>query len=1576
MTMTPSQREGAIAIIGMSGRFPGAQNVEEYWQNIRNGVESISTFSREELLAAGREPAVVDNPRFVPRAGILPGIDQFDAAFFGMNRREAEVTDPQQRLFLECAWQALEDAGYDAPKYEGAIGVFAGSVMSSYLFNVLANPELMATLGDFLIITSNDKDHLATRASYKLNLRGPSLSVQTACSTSLVAVGMACQSLLDQQCDMALAGGAAIRVPQNAGYLFQEGMIYSPDGSCRPFAEDAAGTLFSNGLGLVVLKRLDDAIADGDMVHAVIRGWAINNDGAQKVGYTAPSPHGQAEVIAMAQALADVPARSIGYVEAHGTATALGDPLEIAALTEAFRLQTSESGFCAIGSVKGNIGHLDAAAGVAGLIKAIQALRHREIPPSLHCERPNPAIDFATTPFFVNTRLVHWARKEFPRRAAVSAFGIGGTNAHVVLEEWDEVGECDDVPAKPVSAMPAEHPGSLQPSQLLVLSARSEEALDQASIQMGSYLLEHPDVALTDVAWTLQAGRHAFDHRRIAVARTLPEAAEVLQSFDPARVWSGRCSSAERPIVFLFPGQGSQYVNIGRGLYESQPVFRDALDECARHLTAHLGLDLRTVLYPAQTDVAAAAHQLAQTQITQPALCAVEIAMARLLMDWGLRPQAMIGHSVGEYVAAHLAGVFSLQDALALVAERGRLIQQQPQGAMLVVPLPAEQVSPLLGESLQLAAWNELGASVVSGPITGIDQFVAAMALRGLQCQRLETSHAFHSAMMDPVLPAFRQAVEKVHRTAPVIPYVTNLDADWATAEQVSNPDYWSAHLRQPVRFADSIATLLRKFPAPLGCSLLEVGPGRTLTTLARRHPERGPSQSPLATMRHALETQADTDALLTAVGRLWLAGAAVDWHRASQPRPGRRVSLPTYPFERERYWVDARRPDIFDVSRASSTASKPEAREGITESATDGVQPGATKSSGNEPLGEDAEVRFAVPSWQQAPPPSPAIVSAHPETSRYLIFEDDLGVGAAVAAQLGQFGCEVISVTRGARWEKHSPRQFIFNSRNPADYEALIRESGIRQQPATDHLPIEILHMLTLDAQPGTAESDLNRGFLSLTRLAQALGEQAAGTPVRITIVSSGVHAVTGGVDENLCPGKSAMLGALRAIPQEYPLLNCRSIDFAPSSKGEAHLQMCTQLLAEIITGDTESLVAYRGGRRWIQRWNTLTLPTPAAQLQGLREGGAYVITGGLGGLGLAFAKFLAKTARAKLVLVSRTVGNSTSTDALGQIQNDDRLRHLDEVEQLGGEVMLAIADVADAAQMEAVVTRARARFGAIAGVIHAAGVPGGGLIQMRSPDAIAGVFRPKIQGTLVLDRLFRGAKLDFFVLCSSLAALAGGVGQSDYAAANAFLDGFAQSSYGDGRNVISINWDLWQQVGMAVNTAVPQDMQAERTQQLGRGLLPAQGTDALMRVLGSGLSQVAVSKTAVLKTAFEAKPLFSATPLFAQQQVPQSAVSPVLRNSAKGTSNHADHANQGAPLPVAATDVVESKLAEIWTTLLGVKEVDPYDNFFELGGHSLLGNRLILLLRSELHVDLPLRSLFEVPTFAGMVERIRALR
>ncbi|MBE7150864.1 acyltransferase domain-containing protein [Bacillus mycoides] len=879
-----------IAIIGMTGRFPGAKNVEEFWGNISNSVDSIKEFTDEELRLADVDEELINNPKYVKRRGVLEDIELFDPAFFLYNPLEAAMTDPQHRIFLECAWEALEMSGYVDETYSGRIGVYAGSGFGTYMYhNILSHPLAKAADRSQQIRYANDKDYLSTRTSYKLNLRGPSINVQQACSTSLVALHLAVQGLLTGDCDIALAGGVTISSVNNTmGYLYKEGGVTSPDGKIRAFDAEGKGIVAGNGIGIVVLKRLEEALEDHDQIHAVIRATAVNNDGfLRKLGYTAPSVKGQQDVIKAAHAKATVDPETITYVECHGTGTELGDPIEVMALAEAFNLGKDKIGSCAIGSVKSNIGHLDTAAGVAGLIKAVMALKNKKLPPNINFNEPNPNIDFSSSPFYVNTELQDWETNGHPRRAGVSAFGIGGTNAHVILEE---------APRK-------ESSGPSRKQQLVMLSAKTRNALENMTVNLVKHLKKSTANELPDIAYTLKVGRREFEHRRFLVVDSKEDAIKALQIPNPSNgVVSGARRTQNPKIVFAFQGLGGIYPNIGKELYESESIFRQEVDRCAKVIKPLLGYDIRTILMPAAEDLQEAEEQLKHIQLSQIATFVIEYSLAKLLMSWKIEPQAMIGHSFGEYITACLSGVFSLENVLKLVSTRGRLMQELiDPGANMVVLLSEKEIQKFLGNGISLAAVNSSSNCLISGPTELIDQLHQKFKSMEVECFKLPIQRPCHSEMSDIMIDSFMKEFSGIKLNAPKIPYVSCVTGTWITPEEATSQQYWAKHTRQTVRFAEAVGELLKDEDIVF----VEIGPGRALSTFTNMHPNKKESHVVFPTMKDSKDESSDMEILLTAIGRIWVSGAQIDWNNFYKEEIRHRVVLPTYPFEKKRYWID-----------------------------------------------------------------------------------------------------------------------------------------------------------------------------------------------------------------------------------------------------------------------------------------------------------------------------------------------------------------------------------------------------------------------------------------------------------------------------------------------------------------------------------------------------------------------------------------------------------------------------------------------------------------------------------------------
>ncbi|HXQ73493.1 MAG TPA: SDR family NAD(P)-dependent oxidoreductase, partial [Pyrinomonadaceae bacterium] len=1136
---------------------------------------------------------------------------------------------------------------------------------------------------------------------------------------------------------------------------------------CRTFDSEALGTVGGEGAGLVVLKRLVDALADGDTIHAVIKGSAVNNDGSLKIGYTAPSVNGQAEVIADALAMAGVSAESIDYVEAHGTATALGDPIEIAALTQAFNVDPEMRNFCAIGSVKTNLGHLDAAAGVAGLIKTILALKHAQIPPNLHYKQPNPKIDFPNSPFIVNDKLVEWKRGETPRRAGVSSFGIGGTNAHVVVEEPPQT-ESSTTTARP--------------HQLLLLSAKSSSALDAATANLTEFLKHNSGANLADVAYTLQLGRGGYSHRRFLVCKDRDGALSALEARDSARLFTLVHEPKHRPVVFMFPGQGTQYVGMGRELYRSEPVFREYIDLCAEQLKQYLNLDLREVLYPNEAGEAEAKRLLDQTFVTQPALFCIEYALAQLWMSWGVIPSAMIGHSIGEYVAACLAGVFSLEDALALVAARGQLMQDLPSGAMLAVMLSETETRSLLRNGLSLAAVNGAKNCVVSGTSTAIQSLHDQLKQRDVYSQVLHTSHAFHSEMMEPILDAFTDRVGQVNLNAPSIPFLSNVTGTWQTSAQATDPAYWSRHLRQTVRFADGFSNLLQDADR----ILVEVGPGQTLSALVRQQTAQNGSPVVVSSLPRPRDGHAETEFLLTSVGKFWLAGGEIDWERFHAGEQRRRVPLPTYPFERQRYYLEP----VNGHAPAKLT------------------RPASVKRT-------DVADWFYLPSWKQFN--LPRVSKPEMKNRSWLIFCDESGAGEELAQRFRQRDEEIVVVHAGAEFRRMADRAYTVNPDKKQDYEALVQELVTRGINFT-----KVIHLWSLD-EPQSFEHAQQSGLYSLLFLTQALADRSLASSLELVVVTDSLQEVTG--DESLRPEQATVLGACKVIPQEHPEISCRSIDVTRNT------QLVDQLVDELTESSGEPVVAYRGRHRWVQSFEPVRLEKGIGAQSLLEDGGVYLITGGFGGVGLALAQHLARTHKVKLALLGRNAlpQRSEWDDWLREHNDDDvvsnRIKKVRELEAAGAEVLVLHADAANEEQMLDAVARTVEHFGRIDGVIHGAAAPAGTEKEIRGTTAVDCMvqFQAKVHGLPVLEKVLRGRDYKFCLMLSSLSSILGGMRFAAYAAANIYVDTFVRKHNQSHRETwLSVNWDAWERDAID----------------------PQNGGEALERVLSIGpLSQIVIS-------------------------------------------------------------------------------------------------------------------------------------
>lgn len=1458
-----------IAIIGMSGRYPDAKNTAELWLNLEQGKESLTIFTDDELRASGVDEDLLKDPDYVKAGVVLDDIDLFDASFFGFTPREAQITDPQQRIFLECAWETMESAGYVSSKCDSVIGVFAGVSQNRYLWGMMNDAELLESTSEYQMHLVNDKDFLPTRISYKLNLSGPSVNVQTACSTSLASIHMACQSLQRYECDMVLSGGVSIGVPQKVGYLYQPDNIRSPDGHCRAFDANAAGCVRGYGASVVLLKRLDEALADGDTIYAVIKGSAINNDGSNKVGFTAPSVQGQAEVIRRAQEIAGVEPESITYIETHGTGTAIGDPIEIAGLTSAFRSRTTKKQYCAIGSVKTNLGHLDAAAGATSLIKTSLAIQHRVLPPSLNFEAANPEIDFENSPFFVNTELQPWiSSSDLPLRAGVSSFGIGGTNVHAVLEE---------PPQRSAS-------GPSRDWKLVLLSAKSESALGALTSNLSKNFEENSEVCLADAAYTLMLGREDFEYRRAFLCRDAADLLESIAGIDAGKVWTGTPIAGDPEIVFMFTGQGSQYPGMAAELYRSEAVFREQVDSCCEYLKSHLDLDLRGLLFPQDDCVEWAADQLQNTRYAQPALFVIECSLARLWMSWGITPGAMIGHSIGEYVAAYLASVFSLEDALALVATRARLMSELPRGSMLAVPLSSEELAPMLYDELSLAAINGPELSIVSGPEEAVGLLAEDLEAKGMAPRRLHTSHAFHSSMMDPVIPEFVEAVEKVALNAPKLRYLSNVTGTWISAADVQNPSYWGRHLRNSVCFSAGLEELFKRDNR----IYLEVGPGRTLSSLVKNHPAKPADLQVCASIPSIQEKLSGEAFILENLAKLWLAGVCPDWAGFHTDEARYRIPLPTYPFERQRYW-------------AGPT--------GLFKSVT------RAQVSGLENW-------FYIPSWKRSILTTGWLREEESRpTENWLIFNDSAGLGERISSRLRKLGQGVTTVSVGNAFRRRDANHFELRPDQCSEYRQLLD-----QLHADNEIPGQVIHLWSADvdtapeSEAKALDARLKSGFFSLLYLVQAMESLGDEIPWELTAVTSQSQAVVAG--ESLSPGKATLMGVVKAMCLEKPQLRARCIDLTCAELSLRTSSLETSVLNEIAARDEAPLVALRGNQRWVPSFEPLPLKKSVSSPHRLRHGGVYLITGGLGRLGLTLAKYLATAAGARIILVGRSElpQESEWEDLVKDPRADDNLRwkisRLQALRARGTDLMICKADVANAQDMREVFARAEARYGQINGVLHAAGEQKNGeFLDEATFDACQRQFNPKIQGLLVLDEVLADRNIDFCLLCSSLASVLGVSGFVSYIASHLFMDAYANArNLSGGTPWICVDWDNWN---------LKDDLSGLSPGLASFTMSPGEGCDALGRILDVDSLRHVVVSTGDLHSRIEqwARPGDDAT------ETPNAAVPAATDDLSPFSDNY-----------LAPRNPAEQILVDIWQKMLGIKGIGVLDNFFELGGDSVL--------------------------------------
>ena len=1361
-----------IAVVGMAGRFPEARDVEEFWENLVEGRECMTDLSVEEVLARGESPERVRHPHYVLRRPLLPDMEYFDAEYFGMTPREAELRDPQHRIFLEVCHAALEHAGYDPWRCEAAIGLYAGVNGNRYVeLHLRRQPGLPEAVGELALETSNHPDYVTTFTSYKLGLRGPSMTVATACSSSLVSVHQACQALRNGECDMALAGGVEVEWPYGFGYVHSPGGIYPSDGYCRPFDVAAEGTVFGSGAGVVVLKRYADALADRDTVYALVLGSAVNNDGADKVGFSAPSVSGQAACVAEALASGGVDPRTVSYVEAHGTATRLGDLVEVSALTRAYRAVGGDvpTGYCGIGSVKSNIGHLGPASGVAGLIKTVLALHRETIPPSINFTSPNPDLKLDQTPFTVVDTLRPWERDgSGSRRAGVSSFGIGGTNAHVVLEE-----------APPAPTPRADAP---QRPELLVVSARTAGALGRYREELARHLAWHPSDP-ADAAHTLYHGRRPHAVRDAVVAATAEEAVQALSDR------SGPAPRQVNEVVLAFPGQGSQRLGMARGLHAHVEAFRTRMDQCLRDFSDLLGRDLVELWHSARDEA-----ELAETVVAQPLLFSVEYALAEVLREAGVPVSAVLGHSLGEITAATVAGVFTRDAALHVVAERAKAMQRMPAGAMAAVSAAESDVAPHLDEEVGVAAVNAPRQVVISGGRERVAAVLERLAAAGVNARLLRTSHAYHSALMREAVEPFREAVAAVERARPSLTLVSCATGS-VVDEAVLEPSFWADQLVSPVRFADAATALLTRREH---VAVLEAGPGTTLTELLKGNPAvRRGRALPWPTLPRGESPTEEYAGFLRTLADLWRGGLSLDLGPFLRP-DARRVALPGYPFERTRHYVDhpvqqdtsASAPPVSDATppptpppssgQQAAPAGEP-VRDAEPADTVDSVEP----VDGVQPV-DTADTAATGPelwelTWTRTAPPTPPDATGAVRGDRALVVLPEQEAAARRVLTLVQrSGLRPLRVRLPGASGGVDPRVDLL------DRDAVLRFVGTLAREG--RLPDTVVYAPWCTPEAGAVE-DASAAVVGLTWLLQAVQRyrgEAGLTRLRLTVLTQHGVDVSGG--EPLVPARAVFPGLLRTIELEVPQARCRLLDIGERSASDT--------VVSLLRDGEPRLAAVRGTDVWVPA--VRPLPRRQHPATRLRRRGVYLVTGGLGGLGRVSAQALADTGvEPRLVLLGRSVAVADD----GTPRDPETRAFVAELTASGAEVEVLAADVADEAGLREVVARVRQRFGPVNGVLHAAGVAGDGLLELRTREQIDGVLRPKVTGAEVLHRvLAEEAELDFVVHYGSRAALTGLVGSGDYAAANGYLNALAVARRDGDCQVVSVNWPGWAEVGMAV--------------------------------------------------------------------------------------------------------------------------------------------------------------------------------
>lgn len=1541
--MTASVNELDIAIIGMSGRFPGAENPDQLWDNLTAGIESIRPLSRDELANAGVSDKQLQDKNYIRYGAPLEKADQFDPDFFGLTEFEAQILDPQRRILTEVCWEALENAGINPDANDLTIGVYAGLAINLYLLNNLVRrQDVLTRAGDLQILHGSDKDYGPTQISYLLNLKGPSLSIQTACSSSLVAVHTARQAILTGECDIAIAGGAALNNPNYGGYLYQDGGILSKDGKCRPFDKDATGTVFGGGAGVVVMKRLEDALDDRDTVLAVIKSSAVNNDGNDKVGFAAPGVNGQKSVIEQALAAADVEPESIGYIEAHGTGTNLGDPIEINALAAIFDTRHFQSQYqnnkCYLGSIKANIGHLNACSGVAGLIKVVKQLQNRKITKQLNYVKINSNIRLENTPFTFASQTIDWPASDFPRRAGVSSFGVGGTNAHIILEEAPTVEE-----TKVTNRL-----------KIFPFSAKTDKSLDKliekTQVFCDEKVVSGEPLNTDDLAYTLQKGRTYFTHRAITIASSAHDLSRKLLNVEGDSIAYGKAADEKPGIVFMFSGQGAQYPAMVQGLYLLLKDFRRSLEYCLNLFSNHLNENLLEKFISPDDQ-----FDINQTLYAQPYLFSVEYALAKQMLDWGIEPEAMIGHSIGEYVAATLAGVFSLEDAIAVVSRRAQLMQGLPEGAMMAVNCDIQTLEQHLPHDCSVAAVNAPQKVVVAGEIKILSSLQTLLKNKDITCRMLKTSHAYHSHMLDPILEEFSMVFDQVVFNSPTRPFISNVTGDWASADTVTNRRYWVKHLRKGVLFGEGIKKLSKQ-----NRYYLELGPSNTLSTFVR---EAGiPSTFVSNCIRHPRESSDDLEVLLAAVARYWICGGELSWSElnaslgmASQCR---KIPLPTYPFNRHKVWIEpGEKPESFDLL--------------------------------NTKLPE-MEDWFSIPGWKRT---SEIVLS--PEANRkILIFSDQQGLATQMYQTLAASN-DVILIKQGFQYKQKNDHEFSFYQASPEHLDQFFDELDRRQWQ-----PDLFLHFGLCSKHKGYNEgigffaTVQQNGFYSLLSIIQNIAKRNYSHSLNLIAVGNGLYEVSG--NDTLYPEKTTVAGLFKVVQQEYTNINCRVVDTdIPEALPEPSMiknlvgalpgikramdpnhpvvRWAGYLAKELLSRHSQSTIAYRQGQRWVQVYEKTHLKNTGVAAQRIKPGSVVLVTGGFLGLGMELTRHLVRKYKAKLILLESPnlpqehLWSTWLAEHEGKKLDMEKssfpriMRETMELRKEGAEILVLGTDISSYSETKKSIEKAEQIFGPINGILHAAGAYAlNRSVFIRDADVFNSEynFRTIAHPMYLLDLLFSERELDFRLCLGSLGSILGGFGYNSYAAASAYMSALAAKRRTTSRPWQMQAWDSldieWQVEDLSVSDEFKEIMNNIIDRALPIALTLEEGLESFDRLFSIDDSyQVVISATDI-----------------------NERLNYWVKQDSLGKELDVIEENERIARPELSTryveprNEVERKIAHMWEEVFGVSGIGVIDNFYDLGGNSLMATQLMSHIKKSLKIDLPLNVLFESPTVAALAE------